>query len=158
MLCRSIGRPEIGGVVEDTWTDRDFPVLDAAARLLDAAVPPWVSVSEIATATGLTDHEVARALTALYPRFVGEMDEFSGAPGPWTIQNVTTEARYAVGQWPTPESLIDRLAEAFKAAAEREPDEQKRGRLRQLADALTGTVRDLAIGVAGEVIARRIPG
>jgi hypothetical protein len=58
----------------------------------------------------------------------------------------------------TPESLIDRLAEAFNAAAEREPDAQKHGRLREIAGALTGTLRDLAIGVAGEVIARKIPG
>lgn len=141
--------------MEDTWTDRDFPVLEAAVRLLDQADPQWVSVREIAAETGLEEDVVARALIALHPDYVGEMDQFSGGPGPWTIQSVTAQARERVGQWPTPESLIERLADGFKAAAEREPDEQKRGRLREIAGMLTGTLKDLAVAIAGEVIARK---
>jgi hypothetical protein len=82
------------------------------------------------------------------------MDQFAGGPEPWTIQSVTADARERVGQWPTPESLIERLADGFKEA-EREPDEQKRGRLREIAAMLTGTVKDLAVAIAGEVIARK---
>jgi hypothetical protein len=74
-----------------------------------------------------------------------------------TIDSVTSEARQLVGQWPSPEALIDQLAEAFKAAADREPDAQERGRLRQLADTLTGGLRDLALGVAAEVLGRHFP-
>lgn len=141
--------------MEDTWTNRDYPVLEAAVRLLDKADPQWVSVHEIAVETGLDEDSVARALTALHPRYVGEMDQFSSGPGPWTIQSVTAEARERVGQWPTPESLIERLGDAFNAAAQCEPDEQKRGRLREIAVMLTGTLKDLAVAVAGEVIARK---
>jgi hypothetical protein len=53
--------------------------------------------------------------------------------------------------------LIERLADGFNAAAEREPDEQKRGRLREMAGMLTGTLKDLAVAIAGEVIARKVP-
>jgi hypothetical protein len=51
--------------------------------------------------------------------------------------------------------LIKRLANGFKEAAEREPDEQKNGRLREIAAMLTGTVKDLAVAIAGEIIARK---
>jgi hypothetical protein len=81
-----------GGTVEDTWTNRNYPVLEAAVRLLDEADPQWVSVHEIAVETGLDEDSVARVLTALHPRYVGEMDQFSGGPGPWTIQSVTVAA------------------------------------------------------------------
>ena len=147
-----------GGAVQDTWTSRDYPVLEAAVRLVDASAPEWVRVAEIAIETGLHEDDVVRALTALHPLFVGEMAEYAGGVGQWTIDSVTSEARQLVGQWPSAESLIDELAEAFKAAAGREPDEQQRDRLRLLAIALTGTVRDLAIGVAGEVLDRHLPG
>ena len=76
------GTASKGGGVQDTWTNRDFPVLEAAVRLLDQADPQWISVREIAAETGLGEDTVARALIALHPRYVGEMDQFSGGPGP----------------------------------------------------------------------------
>jgi hypothetical protein len=60
-----------------------------------------------------------------------------------------------VGQWPTPESLIDRLAEAFGAAAELDPDPKRRSRLKEVASVLGGTGRDLAVEVAPRVILRQ---
>lgn len=155
-LVRLAGSFAGARTMDDTWTNRAFPVLEAAVRPLDAADPQWVSVQEIAADTGLDEDVVARALIALHPRYVGEMDQFSGGPRPWTIQAVTAEARERVGQWPTPESLIERLADGFNAA-EREPDEQKRGRLPEMAGLLTGTLKDLAVAIAGEVIARKVP-
>jgi hypothetical protein len=144
--------------VEDTWGSRDYPVLEAAVRLVDAKAPEWVRVSEIAIEAGLDEDEVVRALAALHPLFVGEMAQYAGGGvGQWTIDSVTAEARQLAGQWPRPESLIDQLAEAFKAAAEGEPDAQERDRLRQLAGALTGGLRDLAVGVAAEVLGRHFP-
>jgi hypothetical protein len=148
-----------GSTVEDTWTNRDLPVLEAVVgRLDEGAQHIWVR--DIAEATGLDPVDVGRAFRALEGRYIDDMTPMPGlvSANDWAVSSVTAEARYAVGQWPTPESLIDRLAEAFTAAAEREPDVQKRGRLREIAGALTGGLRDLAIGVAGEVIARKIPG
>jgi len=144
--------------VDDTWGSRDYQVLEAAVGLVDARAPEWVRVSEIATEAGLNEDDVVRALTALHPLFVGEMAEYAGGGvGQWTIDSVTSEARQLVGQWPSPEALIDQLAEAFKAAADHEPDTQERGRLRQLAGTLTGGHRDLAVGVAAEVLGRHFP-
>jgi hypothetical protein len=47
------------------------------------------------------------------------------------------------------------LADGFRKAAEREADEQKPGRLREIAAMLTGTLKELAVAIAGEVIARK---
>lgn len=144
--------------MEDTWGSRAYPALEAAVRLVDAKAPEWVRVSEIAIEAGLDEDEVVRALTALHPLFAGEMAQYAGGGvGQWTIDSVTAEARQLAGQWPRPGSLIDQLAGAFKAAAEGEPDARERDRLRQLAGALTGTLRDLAVGVAAEVLARHVP-
>lgn len=51
--------------------------------------------------------------------------------------------------------MIDRLAEAFGKAAEHEPDVKKRRRLREVANMLGTTGRDLAVEVAARVILRQ---
>jgi hypothetical protein len=71
-----------------------------------------------------------------------------------------TLRRGQLGRWqeeldPTPEDLVDRLAEAYGAAAEQETDANRRRRLREIASALGGTGRDLAVEVAARVILRQ---
>jgi hypothetical protein len=70
------------------------------------------------------------------------------------VRRVTSAARRAVGQWPTPESVVERLAGAFGAAAEGEPDAEKKSRLRQVAGFLTSSGRDVATEVVSKVILR----
>jgi len=60
---------------------------------------------------------------------------------------VTDEARQAVGQWPSPQVWVERLIQALLEAAEREPDPERKGRLRALAEGLGGFARDVAVGV-----------
>jgi hypothetical protein len=59
-----------------------------------------------------------------------------------------------VGQWPTAESLIGQLVEGLDAAAGREDDPERRGRLRQTASLLGGAARDIAVDVMARVIER----
>ena len=71
-----------------------------------------------------------------------------------------TLPRGALGRWqeeldPTPEVLVDRLAEAFGDAAEQETDPKRRRRLREIASAFGETGRDLAVEVAARVILRQ---
>jgi hypothetical protein len=56
-----------------------------------------------------------------------------------------------VGQWPTAESLIDRLARAFSAEAEGEEDIERQYQLRQAAGLLAETVHDVAVRVAATI-------
>jgi len=64
-----------------------------------------------------------------------------------SIDGVTDAARRAAGQWPTPENLVERLAQGLLDAADQEPDEQKKSRLRSIAEGLRGFARDVVVGI-----------
>jgi hypothetical protein len=77
--------------------------------------------------------------------------ETGGDPTFWYVNKVTPEARRAVGQWPTPEALVDRLVQAFSNAADHEEDAERHYQLRQAAGLLGETLRDVAVQVAATV-------
>ena len=128
--------------MEDTWYARDLPVLDAIVRYFDerddSTIPNERTFAEI---TGRDVREVHQAVRALSPTYL--LVQSGGLSAPMII-GVTDEARRAVRQWPTPESVVEQIARAFLAAADREPDEQKRSRLRALGDGLLGFGKDVA--------------
>jgi hypothetical protein len=139
--------------VEDTWTNRDLPVLDATVRLLDTTYFP--SLRAIADAAGLDIEATTRALEALNGPYV-DLSMTIGSSESWHVNGVTAEARREVGQWPTAESLIARLAEGFSTAADGEPDPEKKSRLRTVAGMLGGAGRDIAVDVAAKVVEHQI--
>jgi hypothetical protein len=113
---------------------------------------PEARVQAIAAATGFDENTVGGALLALEGAYVGELGKHWGHPGVFAVRSVTPAGRQAVGQWPTPESLADQLAAAFRTAAEAEPDEENQSRLRQVAGFLASAGRDIAVDVIGQVI------
>jgi hypothetical protein len=141
--------------VEDTWANRDLPVLDATVRLLETSY--FLRVSDIAAAAGMDIETTARALEALDGTYV-DLSISMGGPESGNVRAVRAEARRAVGQWPTAESLITRLVEAFSAAAEQEPDPEKKSRLRSIAGMLGGAGYQIAVDVAARVVEHQIPG
>jgi hypothetical protein len=137
--------------VEDTWTGRDLPVLDATVSLLEDSY--MVTVSDIAGRTGLELADVARALETLDPTYVDfRKTETGGDPRFWYVLKATPEARREVGQWPTPESLIMRLSRGLSAAAEQETDADRKSLLTHTAGLLGDTLRDAAIEVAARIV------
>lgn len=136
--------------MEDTWVSRDLPVLDAVVRLLEDQ--PAVRIRAIIDATGFDEKTIGQALLALEGTYVTGLANHWGHPGVFMVSGVTAAARQAVGQWPTPESLVDQLAAAFGDAAEAEPDAEKKSRLRQVAGFLTSAGRDVATEVVSKVI------
>jgi len=137
--------------MEDTWASRELPVLDAVVRMLEDK--PEVSMGDIASDTGLEPDAIGRALLALEGPYISDIGKSWGfPPSNWRVMAVTPDARRAIGQWPTPESLVDRLAEAFGTAAESERDPEKKSRLRQMASVLGTTGRDVATEVISKVI------
>ncbi len=124
--------------MDDTWWTRDLPVLDVAVRLLEHHDLP--EVTDIPRETGPCSRGCGGAYVDV-PKTMGDVEG-------WFVKTVTPQARCAVGQWPTPESVVDRLAEAFGAAAERDPE--RRGKLRALANFLGEAGRDFA----AEVVAK----
>lgn len=134
---------------EDTWTDRDLPVLSAAVELYEQAGHA-VRVDQIESATGFDSESVQRALRALMrePYFEKSQGAFGGhilRVGP-----PTGEALRTVGQWPSPENQVERLIDALVAAADDDsrPDEE-RNRFRQAAAWLGSTAYQVAIGALG---------
>jgi hypothetical protein len=143
--------------MERTWEAHELPVLDAVVRCLYEDVDAMPDVAQIAGMTGRDSQEVHRALRALEGRFITVPDMSVGADAQnYFVDGVTPEARQAVGQWPSPEGVADRIVAALLEAAEREPDEHKRTRLRAAADTLGGFARDLLISVAANVATKPI--
>jgi len=138
--------------MEDTWFSRDLPALDAAVSLIDEGIG-FPEAADIAERSRLDVKDAARALKALKGEYVDLLQE-TGDPAGWTVSAVTSAARHAVDQWPSPEGLVDALAAAFGSAAEQERDPEKKGKLRQVAGFLQSTGRDVAAEVVSKVILR----
>jgi hypothetical protein len=127
-----------------------MPVLTALVALLDQSY--MVTVSDIAERTGLEQAEVARSLDAMDPTYVDfRKTETGGDPTFWYVLKVTPQARQAVGQWPTAEGLIDRLAKAFRDAAENEDDPERHYQLRQAAGLLGDSIRGDAVQMVAAI-------
>jgi hypothetical protein len=137
--------------VEDTWAGRDLPVLDATVSLLEYSY--MVTVSDIADRTGLEQAEVARALDALGPDYVDfRKTETGGDPRFWYVLKATSQARRAIGQWPTPEGVIARLADGLSLAADAETDPDRKSLLTHTAGLLAGPLRQVSVEVAAGIV------
>jgi hypothetical protein len=138
--------------VHDTWAARDLPVLDATVGLLEQSY--MVTVTDIAARTGLEAPVVAKALETLDPVYVDFRKTTTGGdPRFWYVFKVTPEARRAVGQWPTPESLANRLADELAAAAQRETDGERQALLSYAARLIGDTLQEYTVRAAAGVLA-----
>jgi hypothetical protein len=138
--------------VHDTWAARDLPVLDATVGLLEQSY--MVTVTDIAARTGLDPSVVAKALETLDPAYVDFRKTTTGGdPRFWYVFKVTPEARRAVGQWPTPQSLANRLADELAAAAQHEPDSERQALLSYAARLIGDTLQDYTVRAAASVLA-----
>jgi hypothetical protein len=108
-------------------------VLTAAVELVDEMYPSGTMPEggDIAARAGMDIQAVGTALNALDGEFLDV--QRTGDFAHWGIFGVTPAARRAVGQWPTAESMIERLAAGMALAAEREADPEQRSRLMTVA-------------------------
>jgi hypothetical protein len=138
--------------VEDTWAARELPVLAATVHLLEESY--MVTVTDIATRTGLDEQAVARALEALDPAYVDFRKTTTGGdPTFWYVLKATPAARQAVGQWPTAETLIAALAAELTTAAADEQDAERKGLLAYAARLIGDTLHDVSVRAAEAVLA-----
>jgi hypothetical protein len=135
--------------MEESWTTRDLRVLDALVRRFEerggAATP--IDGHQLADQLGMLPEQVLLAVEALRPTYVDAQILAHPGADAYIVRGVTDEGRRAVGQWPTPEGIVDRLVQGLLDAADQELDEQKRSRLRSIAEGLRGFARDVAVGV-----------
>jgi hypothetical protein len=130
--------------MEDTWETRDLPVLRAAVELYEQNGGGGVAPSAIAARLCTDEETVQRSLDALVPYFEGGL---RGDDQVVSTGRPTSEARRAVGAWPSPEAQLERLIAALEAAANDESrDEEERSRFKQAALWLGGAASQVAIG------------
>ena len=143
--------------MDETWTSRDLPVLRAIVQIYEETGQA-MSPNQIESRTGLEMATVQLALRALAsedPPFVTKMSRAMGGMVIF-VGPPTGHARRAVGSWPTPESIADRLVTALDEAAEREPDPERKGWLRKTAAYLGHAGRDLAVEIGATAINRQM--
>ncbi|HEY9366999.1 hypothetical protein [Streptomyces sp.] len=143
--------------MENTWANRDLPVLDAMVKFLEDGVGSlYPELRDIAELTGLDVKEVGKAALALESDRLIELGKSAGGPGTWHVGSVSGDARRLVGQWPTAEQFVDEIAQRLQAAADEEPDEERRGRLRELATSAGDVARNVFVDVTSAVISRQM--
>lgn len=142
--------------VDDTWANRDLPVLEAVVRWFDDADAGMMNWPDIVEWSGLDEDSVKRALRALDsadPPYINVVGDAS-ALYPTSLAGVTERARRAVGAWPTPERLADQLVAALNAAADAEDDPERSGWLRRTAAWFGTAGRDFAVQVGATVLTK----
>lgn len=140
--------------MEDTWGTRDLPVLEYLVEQLDDPNRYWVEAHAIPEALGISEKDMRSALSALASANPPYLDGTGVAESRHLLQisSVTERARREVGAWPTADRLVDRLVASLNDAAEAEPDEEKRSKIKQVASSLGGSLRELTVQVVGSAI------
>ena len=145
----------MAGGLDDVWSGRDFPVLREATRRIDSGEAP-VRVSALAESTGLDEATVGLALDALGRRGLVRVKRNMGGVSSWFVVDVAGAAYLMTGLHPDGDDAVSRLVDALRQAADQEPDEQQRSRLRAVADGVLGVSRDVIANVMAAVITRGV--
>ncbi|CDQ43119.1 hypothetical protein [Mycolicibacterium neoaurum] len=136
-------------MTEDTWHNRDLPVLRAAVDIYERT-GRTMKPRQIEQECGFDAETVQRALRVLnlQPYFEKTSGAFGG--GILLVGAPTAEALRVAGQWPTPEGQLERLVAAFEAvAADDTRPEEERSRAAKVGLWLTGALSQVAIGALG---------
>ncbi|WP_113699199.1 hypothetical protein [Nonomuraea lactucae] len=139
------------------WYERDLRVLQAIVQLKDENPGQPIPREDVAETTGMDEETVRRAIYSL-------MDEPYLETGGSLIDNheyvkrVLGNGKRAAEFWPTPDNVAELLRDALLQAAEREPDEEKRGKLRALGAWLAEGGRDTVSGAFGSMLGTLLGG
>jgi hypothetical protein len=148
-------------MTSDTWTNRDLPVLRAIVDLWEeqdedeGGIEPW----EIARRTGLDKETVRKALRTLNLQPYFEDAQVVGSGDIWMVGAPTADALRIVGQWPSPEVLLNRLIAELQQAAERDDlPEEERSKLKRTAIFLRTSAWQIALNALGSASGTIITG
>jgi hypothetical protein len=136
--------------MEDTWTNRDLPVLRAAVKIFNQTGQTRIGIEQIQQETRFDKAKTQRALQMLYrePYFAEGDERWSG--GFRAVGAPTSAALRLAGAWPTAENLLERLIVALEAVAEDESrDEPERSKAKQAAQWLGSALSQIAITALG---------
>jgi hypothetical protein len=142
--------------MKDTWFSRDLPVLDAVVRWFEES-EGLPEVCDVVPMVGFDVAMVVKALSALHPDYL-EFNRGSGDREAWFVQEVQPSARRAVGQWPTPANLTDRLLAELDEADTKTDDPVRKGKIKQLVQTIGGPAKDMFVEITAKVISNQIGG
>jgi len=138
--------------MDSTWEKYDFPVLCAIVERAELSARGF-SPEDLSNDTGIDTREVRKAnrrLASEQPPYFGVDWKSNGDP--WLVGMPTGHARRTVGQWPTAETLADRVIDSLQATADAETDPEKKSRLRRIAEDLAGIGREVLVKAAAQAI------
>lgn len=142
--------------LDETWLATDLPVLEAVITLLDDGTRT-VEPRDVARATALDAMTVDRAMNRLDGEYlVLSRERIQGSSGILGATAATAAARRAVGQWPSGDSLADRVLAELEERLDATTNEDERTRLVKARDALVGMGRDLLVDVTAAAITRQM--
>src|SRR5579875_1731364 len=102
--------------VEDTWTNRDLPVLRAVVKIFSQTGRTRIGIEDIQEATGFDKPTTQLALQMLYQEPFFDEGDFRGYSGNYVAVGPPTSAALRLaGAWPTPENMVERLITALEA-------------------------------------------
>lgn len=128
----------------DVWITRDYPVLVAAARRLDAG-EGVITGEKLVADTGLSLDEVRNATAALERR--GYLSRRLNMGGGVRVDGISGAAYLVTGLHPDGDDLAERLISVLTQAADATGDEEERGALKRSARALGNVSGNVLAGV-----------
>lgn len=136
--------------MEDTWANRDLPVLNAVVEIYERTGRTVIKPGEIAAKVGFDRETTERSIRALYREPYLEPGTMAFGGRHIAVGPPTGEALRVAGQWPTPENMLERLIAALEAAGDDENvEEPERSKLKQIALGLRSFAYHVAIGALG---------
>ncbi|MFI6534201.1 hypothetical protein ACIBHY_17200 [Nonomuraea sp. NPDC050547] len=139
------------------WYERDLPVLQAIVLLKDESPGQPISRERVVEATAMDPDTVRRALYSLMDEPYLETDGSLNDNHEY-VKKVLGNGKRAAEFWPTPDNVAELLRDALLQAADREPDEEKRGKLRALGAWLGEGGRDTVSGAFGSMLGTLLGG
>lgn len=143
---------------EPTWTNVEAPILAAIADRTPLPGRPGPSSMDVAQATELDDVKVVTSLEWLADAqyVTGSRMHKAGTVFYFNLRLGERGLR-AAGVWPSDDPFED-LLRVLNEQINREPDQERAGRLRRLLSAVVDAGRDVGVGVLTELATRGMLG
>jgi hypothetical protein len=142
------------GQLDDVWANRDFPVLLAAARLINQGQRN-IMARELVQHVEFERDQVLLALDGLVPAYLNgkALNSMAGRID-FHVSGLTERGRRAVGLWPSGES-VDALIDALRKAEDATDDTEEKTLLRRAAGAVGSVSREIMVDVVAAVVSRQ---
>lgn len=137
-------------LLPDTLHGRELPVLREVVRHFDGNINP-VTPDRISEASGIEVGDVRAAMLTLHRAGVVDATiskDFEDAGVLW-VNDISREALTLTGQWPSADTVADRLMAILQDLAEHSDDPIEKAKARRAVEAVGNLGRDLLVSVAG---------